>query len=466
MVRRYRPNVLKMVSEPAIVTFHLKRACTRILVNDAGLTVYHSGISTSSRHRLSITVIRNVMKKAIYLSRSGADPYGPGGNHRSYQNIFELGEHFGHDAVLHLDYGIWRRSDRPFPLRLISHGTYKVAALLPGRIGRLFANFGRNPKAFVRNPGKLFLDTGYTPPDYSEYAFVRYYRKLLQQNPSITLCVVDDVGFDGIIKHNRKIGLKTVLCSHNLECFDYFVCAYSHPGGIRVIAAAFARELKTLAQCDKRLLPSKVETGLINGLGLPAAFYPYMPVGIVYERLRQIRSDRTADTIQKGVFLLMGSAGHYSTRESFLWFVDNARRNGLPANARITVVGGSTDTLLQDNEAIPGLDVKGWVEQDELNKLMRSVGAVLIPQRYGLGTLTRLSELSCAGIPFIMSRHPTYALNLPPGATVVDDVWQQWFDAIEHAAGQVILPGDILYDPWEKQQPRALTTYLSRSGEK
>jgi len=119
------------------------------------------------------------------------------------------------------------------------------------------------------------------------------------------------------------------------------------------------------------------------------------------------------------------------------------------------VCESKTDTLLPPGVEVPGLELRGWLQQDELNQLMTSVQAVLVPQRLGFGALTRFSELSCAGIPCIVSKHPTYAIDLPPGFEVVTDEWASWYQAMERLANSDwrISNG---YSSWEQTQPRTL----------
>ncbi|NIO21886.1 MAG: hypothetical protein GTN76_14435, partial [Candidatus Aenigmarchaeota archaeon] len=221
----------------------------------------------------------------------------------------------------------------------------------------------------------------------------------------------------------------------------------------------FANEFHVLAQCAERLFISKVEAGLIGGLGLSAQYYPYRPVGLIRRRLEHTRRCRAKAQIERGLFLLLGSARHRSTRESFLWFVQQVQTHGLPNGARVIVGGLGTDSLLSPGVEVPGLEFRGWVQQDELDRVMMSARAVLMPQQVGFGSLTRLAELSCAGVPGIVSTHPTYAVDVPPGIEVVSDEWGNWYRAMERLAknDQRITTG---YSKWKRTQPRTLGTVI------
>ena len=126
-----------------------------------------------------------------------------------------------------------------------------------------------------------------------------------------------------------------------------------------------ANELGIFTQCTERLFISKVETGLVNGLGVTARYYPYLPVGDIRARLDLVQYERLKGNIEPGLFLIMGTAGHDTTRASFEWFVQNAQAHGLPTGVKIVVVGLDTEKLLPPGVVIPGLECRGWVEQNE-----------------------------------------------------------------------------------------------------
>ena len=163
---------------------------------------------------------------------------------------------------------------------------------------------------------------------------------------------------------------------------------------------------------------------------------------------------------------MLGTGGHRSTWESFLWFVRSAQECGLPQGIRVVVSGRKTDQLLASGASVEGLELRGWLEQDELDKLLAQVQAVLVPQGSGFGALTRLPELSCAGIPAIVSRHPTYALDPPPGIDIVDDDWDSWCSGMEQIAGTGMRCDPDEYHRWEEDQVNPLEWVMGqwRSG--
>jgi len=122
---------------------------------------------------------------------------------------------------------------------------------------------------------------------------------------------------------------------------------------------------------------------------------------------------------------------------------------------RVVVIGAGTDKLLSPGESVPGIELKGWTDQDELDRLLVGAHAVLVPQRFGFGAPTRLAELSCAGIPVIGFDHPTYAIDVPPGFNV-EETWEEWYAKIEQLSHEDARVTEDQYNAWEATQPKPL----------
>ncbi len=392
------------------------------------------------------------MTTAIFVTETIPSDVGNGSHHRSYQILHDLELVVGKENVKLVSFGRWLKEYPP------SRQDHNVWAFIAREMRRRIAYYRENP-------ARILANTIYTPRRFSIPEFTAYYQHIIEDIPKPAVCVTQHTGFAEFIGLNSQHDIPTISCIDNLEAFDTGTLENRYPQHMldrrhmlaRVVD--FANEFQVLAQCGERLFISKVEAGLIGGLGLSAQYYPYLPVGLIRHRLRYIRRNRTEARIQRGLFLALGDAKHCTTGESFLWFVQQAKTHGLPDGVRVIIVGSKTDTLLPPGVEVPGLELRGWLKQDELDQLMTSVQAVLVPQRLGFGALTRFSELSCAGIPCIVSKHPTYAIDLPPGFEVVTDEWASWYHAMERLANsdRRISTG---YSSWEQTQPRTLETVI------
>lgn len=386
------------------------------------------------------------MTTAIFVTQFVPSDIGHGGDHRAYQIFHDLELAVGKNNVVLMSFPRWAQERGP--LRNYSNLLTRIARDVVRRV------------AYYReNPARIMANTDYTPKRFSIPEFLAHYRSMVKDINKPAICIIEHTGFAELICINSKCGIPTISSIANLEAFDTNTLENRYPPHMLPRVVDFANEFHILGQCDERLFISKVEAGLIGGLGLSAHYYPYVPVGSIRQHLEYIRRSRTKAQVKRGIFLLLGSAGHPTTRESFLWFVQQAKIHGLPNGVRVLVAGSKTDSLLSPGVEVPGLELRGWLQQDELNQLMTSVQAVLVPQRIGFGALTRIAELSCAGIPCIISKHPTYAVDLPPGFEVVGDEWGAWYHAMER-----LLKGDLRissgYSTWERTQPRTLETVI------
>jgi len=225
---------------------------------------------------------------------------------------------------------------------------------------------------------------------------------------------------------------------------------------MHLAASDFADEFQVLARCEARLFISRLETGLVCGLGAPSWYYPYRPVGEIRRAMATIRAKRAQGNIVPGLFLMMGTAHHMSTRHAFQWLFQEVVIRGLPEGVRIVACGSGTESLLPVGVTVPGLDLRGWVEQTVLDELLCRAQGVLVPHMVGFGALTKLPELSLAGVPVITSQHPLRAMDLPPGITVVDDCWGSWESALLELMQTKTPPPAAAYDTWESTQMNTL----------
>jgi hypothetical protein len=377
--------------------------------------------------------------KAILVCHQVPRPVGHGGHRRAYQIRRDLEEALGRSNVLVTD-DLWN---------------YR-----PARTWRLFPyRVRRKVFRYIENPLKLITRTRFGSELYSLPPFHAYYEALLGTVEGPAVSIIEHAAFSGLLPINERHGIPTVACIQNLEAFD-MSCDLRGRWATRAKAIDLANEIEVLSRCDHCLYISRVEAGLMGGLGLPGSFYPYVPVGEIKEQLERVREARSRGLAERGLFLLLGTVGPVIRRASSAWFLDNVRKRGLPAGVRVIVAGLHTETLLPAGETLPGVEVRGWLEEDALQDLLARVTGIVVPPHQGFGALTRMPELSCAGVPAIVSRTATFAQDPPPGAVIVDDTWDAWCAGMESMgdAAAVVPAGE--YEAWEGGQPRPLPGVL------
>ncbi|MDD4869628.1 MAG: hypothetical protein PHR77_03640 [Kiritimatiellae bacterium] len=366
-----------------------------------------------------------------------ATDMGHGGNHRTYQLKYDIQEAIGGGSVT-----------------LVSFLEWKAAHKVENRHSGLISSFFQNVRKYIRrkreNPVRLIHDTGFSIMSFSDPNFLRYYEATLCEDELPAVCIIEHIGLAGVIAINRRHGVRTFACPQNIEALDG--CSFENSRwALRSAMYDFANEVAVLSSCEERFMISRVESGFCEGLGYASQYYPYRPVGAITRRHEELRKRRCLRKGQSGLLLLLGTAGHKTTREGMLWFLNQCKISGLPDGVKIDVCGSKTDKLLSAGENISGIKIHGCVEQADLDDLLVQADAVLCPQRRGFGALTKLPELACAGIPVIVPRYVLYALDLPPGVHVVQDAWDSWIEVMQNIKEEASSEN---YKRWyERQQP-------------
>ncbi len=401
-------------------------------------------------------------KKVLYVTTLTPSEIGHGGVHRSYQILHELEQVVGPGQVLlFTKHELLAQTEQNE-----NHDQGHPLGTGP-RLKQWASHRAGTAKRILSNPYRLIQRTQFATGIHPS---IRNYYERQVKNLGGAVCVMEHAEFGDLIAINQKYNIPTISCTQNLDAFSQNLELLSNNltairsgkidgkqrAGIYAAIVDFANELQILAQCDERLFISKLETGLIGGLGLTARYYPYVPVGAIRSRLVSIRERRASTRKEAGLFILIGTASYEPIKKSCEWLIQHSRDHGLPEGVRIIVAGAGTDTLLAPGESIPGIEFKGWVEQEEMDELLARAMAALVPQRFGFGVPTRLAELSCAGVPMIGDQHPTYALDPPPGFHVVDASWTSWQAKILELCQEDICQAENAYESWEVAQPRPL----------
>lgn len=396
--------------------------------------------------------------RVLLVSHFQPSPVGHGGNHRAYQIRHDVANLAGETSIRMLCWRDWFLANET-QIKNSRSGTrsYTFAPNFSGRelrIGSKITTALRRTRFIVTgNPGDLVRKRSIMEGAFSSDGFLSFYRQQIAELGKPAVCIVEHPGFAGIVSINQQLGIPTIICAQNVESLDGVAPLRSDQERETYQAAlAFAYEFRVLARCDYRFFISKVETGLVGGLGAPSHYYPYLPVGEIRNALEKTRAQRASSPAEKGLFLLLGTTGHTTTRHAFEWFLANIRQRGLPSGARVVVCGQGTESLLPAGAALPHVELRGWVSQEELESLLQRVDAVLIPHTTGFGALTRLPEMALAGIPTIVSDHAGQAIDLPPGVVVVSNDWEDWRRAMQQVIAEGVIVRPDAYATWESAQ--------------
>lgn len=392
---------------------------------------------------------RGGQPRVAFVSYRAARVDGDGGNHRTHQLLWDLAQEFGPEQVWSLNVEDWVA--QPAESRRRAGGPWANIRRARRRAARMMENPYKLLTGEAWSHGVRFGTRGVL----SE-AFVATYEQRLREH-GLDLCVVDHVMFDQVRAINACSAVPTVIAPQNIESLDVGRLQLDTALHAQAAGVDLANELRALAAYTERYAISKVEAALLGGIGLTCQLHAYAPRGELRQQLSQIARARAAREPDRNLFLFLGTAFHAPTRRSLDWFLANAAEHGLPAGARVVLVGNQVTTLSLAQQPIAHVEVRGRVSQAELIDLLTQTGTALVPHRMGFGAPTRLAELACAGVPTLTFAHVGYAVDVPPGVRVLEnDTWSTVTHAMSRAMEQPtrVEPGD--YADWENQMSRPL----------
>lgn len=382
--------------------------------------------------------------KVIYCTRFSPIADGHGGNHRSYQVYTDLLKTYGKENLILLSYPEWLEQNANKPYYSVS----LKRRIILNKYYRLFENIRNNPYR-LQWKNNNYHENRYSYPD-----FVSAYEEKLKSIQGKVLCIIDDPGFSKIIKLNRALKIPTICMMHDFESFDYSPLYKTMDTKIRnSVFKDFFNEVNIYSQCDLTLSISKVEAGFISGLGIPASHYPYYPVGEIRERLLDIRSRRSDAYQNLRQILVLGGASHPPTGRGMEWILQNLATDSQLSNVEFIFAGHGTEKLATKYPIVPSANFKGYVSESELANLLTQVNAVLVLNYSGFGSITRVPDMSCVGVPVICTKHVSFAQNLPPGAEAIEMNWSDWQQTIEKYCESKSMSSSLSdYEKWERQQ--------------
>ena len=387
----------------------------------------------------------------LFISTRQPDPNSGGGFHRTYQIYDELVSAFGKESI-HIP-ALQTPQKKETKLTSI-----KQAARQRSQFIHLALRSGAYQKAMVDE----ILVTNQSSYNLFKSFPIDTYDSYLDKHGRPDLCVADNCRYLPIIEFNLAHNIQTIFCPQNLDSLDLSAHLLADSSHRKQCGISFIYELDALTKSIP-LLTSKMEISMMDALGIPSVYFPYLPVGEIKDRLLEIRTIRQRNRTNPNLFLMVASINHTTTYEGYKWFFKNVLQYGLPPDIEILVGGWNSDVLGNEFPQIRGVKFLGKLDQPVLDEYMESALAVLIPQLSGFGSVTRIPEMSCAGIPMIVSQHALKAINTSPGVYSAQNEWSEWVHLIDEIKSHKPSVSHESYDTWEAEQPRPLIDMIKHN---
>lgn len=247
--------------------------------------------------------------------------------------------------------------------------------------------------------------------------YLRYHRYLSRPDAPRLLLMEECVDY-GRLRAARDAGTGLIGLPHNFEVWqqDEPRDFYSGEG----LPHSLHREITFTALCDVVFCISREEQWLLANHGANADFLPYHPPAAELARLEPVRVDRTAAPPAGREFFAIAACSNRKNRE------------GLAALAAIVAqmppdrdfhlhVGGFQSQELAPLFPPGRCTFHGELAPARINELMRRCKGAIVHQKSGVGALTRIPELLCAGIPVLASPHAARSAQHLPGVHLFHD---------------------------------------------
>ena len=151
-------------------------------------------------------------------------------------------------------------------------------------------------------------------------------------------------------------------------------------------------ELSIMKKADKVYYPSKVEEKLIKSIDKNIdvkAINAYM-----FDNIDMGKRDFN----KKDGILFVGGFNHKPNVDAVMWFVENVYEK-IPQSERMPffIAGSNPPEQIRKLRKVKGIDVKGYISDQELGQLYDGVKLVVVPLRYGAGIKGKVVEAMSLG---------------------------------------------------------------------
>ena len=210
----------------------------------------------------------------------------------------------------------------------------------------------------------------------------------------------------------RKIMFAAVV--HNLESLA------SHQVTSKYRLGMLKRELALLKDAAACITISREESVLLCNLEIRVHFLPYCPSPENLTRLARIRNGR--EKVRHTDLLMLGNAFNVATLVGMREFLSLWDAHTGLSGIRLHVAGFGTEQISSQYTPSKGVILHGSMSEDELDELLVRVKGCVCYQPQGSGAMTKIQELSCAGIPVFANEQAARSYYDLPGMHTFADL--------------------------------------------
>jgi hypothetical protein len=221
-------------------------------------------------------------------------------------------------------------------------------------------------------------------------------------HPETRVFLLEEVTDYARLRAAREAGVGIICLPHNLETWQQPPARDFYSG--ESLPIALHREAVFAGLSDVVFCISREEQWFLANHGAVTDHLPYFPSGDDLRRLDQIRNQRLANPPTTHELLVVASGHNARNREGLRRLAGLLR--DLPTDNGLALhLGGQQLEDLRPHFDLPGCTFHGEMSAATLDALMVRCRAAIVYQPAGVGALTRIPELLCAGLPVLADPH-------------------------------------------------------------
>lgn len=397
-------------------------------------TPHSKGLSVNKRERMRV----------LLVTSTAPHPFAAGWQRRVYQLEQDLRESC--DAEVEV-FDAGRAVREHLPQR--PEGLRNLVGV--GGLVWLRERLSREIRRGSSDPVRIFGGGSDFSTDMLRGPALNHFKDFLERREPFDALVCDNVMFSAAVTLMAGYGVPCYYALHHIESLHTGLDALldttrglrrntAGPArSLRRVCGDLADEIAALSRAQRVFAISRMEQELLSATGINAEYYPYQPEGETRRWCKEICSARyQVNRCEPTVFLSSGT-GTVHNRESLAIVVRELLSSGMPPGCELVITGLEPHDI---NDLVPGLEadgsakgirVAGKLSNEDFEQLLVSVAALVIPNYFGFGALTRFSDAAACGIP-VLTNVPARISGLGSHEALLVDDPKKWWGAIKQFA--------------------------------
>lgn len=204
--------------------------------------------------------------------------------------------------------------------------------------------------------------------------------------------------------------------------------------GLKSSIAKLTTELNYLHVCHHIFTISFEENWLLNNVGMKASLVPYFPVGQIAKNLNTVKNKRTKRLPNdRKQYLVLGTVLNKPTHLGMLELIHELQKDQYKSVGISFCLAGFGTELLRKEVLVDYISCKGELTEEELHFELVKTDAAIVYQPTSTGALTKITEYAYMNIPVLCNTESARTIQHLQGVFVYSS-FEQLFDIVTNSS--------------------------------